>query len=279
MESKKQIDTRGALVFIKNLWTKYIKDNLFRVNVENQIKLPEVQKVTIENAPEVQIVRLINHKDIQRVEVVNETSLDQFVKDIAIIFENQIEKIKELKDNREIIAKLDELKPRSGKYSAEDTIESLKSVVTAIKNQKLIVDTTKIEKGLKSLETGIKNIKLKESFKPSDLEDLLKNIYIPNPPKVVGISDEKSNRINPATEATLQNLVEFNTNDIEEASSTVTYIGMEKADGTWCVKKIDTSAGNSFGYATVSNNPTRTSYTLGWTNRATLTYENYGVAF
>jgi hypothetical protein len=246
MESKKQIDTRGALVFIKNLWVKYIKDNLFRVKVENQIKFPDIQKVTIENVPNIQSVRLINQKDIQRVEVVNETSLDQFVKDIAIIFENQIEKIKELKDNKDIIAKLDELKPKKGKYSAEDTIESLKSVVTAIKNQKLIVDTTKIEKGLKSLETGIKNIKLKESFKPSDLEDLLKNIYIPNPPKVVGISDEKGNRINPATEETLQNLVgleipPYDEQVIDLADPDDISITYKKDSATVATKSITTS--------------------------------------
>lgn len=73
--------------------------------------------------------------------------------------------------------------------------------------------------------------------------------------------------------------IEFNTNDIEEASATITYIGGEDKDGEWIVKKIDTTSGNSFQYASVTNNPTRTSYDLAWTNRATLTYENYGEAF
>jgi len=73
-------------------------------------------------------------------------------------------------------------------------------------------------------------------------------------------------------------LSEFNTNDIEEASSTVTYIGMETQDGEWMIQKIDTSSDTSFGYATVTNNATKTSYTLAWTGRVTLTYQNYSDA-
>lgn len=71
----------------------------------------------------------------------------------------------------------------------------------------------------------------------------------------------------------------FNTNDIEEASSTVTYIGLESSNNKWWIKKIDTSSGNSFQHASVTNNSSYTDYDTAWTNRATLTYENYGDAF
>lgn len=204
---KEEKTTRQALLFIKNLWLKHIKGNLFRVNVENQ---PEIQRVKIENQPDIQSVRLINHKDIQKVQVMNETSLDGFVDDLSLIFKNQLEKIEQLKDNKDIIAKLDELKPKEGKKTTEDNLSTLKSIVTAIKNQKLIVDTTKIEKGLKTLENGIKKIKLEESFKPDDLKKIIESIYIPTPPKVVGISNEGNTRINPATEETLQSIAGLN---------------------------------------------------------------------
>jgi len=71
----------------------------------------------------------------------------------------------------------------------------------------------------------------------------------------------------------------FATNDIDEASATVTYIGMEDGAGVWYVKKIDTTTGNSFGHATITNNTTVADYSAAWTARATLTYEDYSEAF
>jgi hypothetical protein len=83
-----------------------------------------------------------------------------------------------------------------------------------------------------------------------------------------------------ATEATLAQIrdEEYGLNDLEEASATVTYAGYEKSTGEWLLKKIDETTGMAIGYATITNNPTRTTYTLGWTNRATLTYEDYSSA-
>lgn len=56
-------------------------------------------------------------------------------------------------------------------------------------------------------------------------------------------------------------------------TTNVTYLGKMKTDGTWLITKID-STGNfdTFRYANVSNNATRTTYALAWTNRVTLTY-------
>lgn len=207
MEIKKAIDIRGALVFIKNLWLKNIKDHIFKVNVANQIKLPDVQNVNILNQKEIQKVEITNEDKIQRVEIVNETSLDELVSVIKNVLKEQIDKISELKDNSDLIDKLDALKPIDSSKGFEDTVSELKSVVTAIKNQKLTIDTSKIEKGLKTLENGIKNIKLEESFKPGDLERIIQSIYVPTAPKVVGISNSNGDRISPATEDTLQNLV------------------------------------------------------------------------
>jgi len=71
----------------------------------------------------------------------------------------------------------------------------------------------------------------------------------------------------------------FATSDIDEASSTVTYIGKMDADGAWMVMKIDETTGTAFTYATVKNNPTLTTYALGWAARTTATYGTYAEAF
>jgi hypothetical protein len=71
----------------------------------------------------------------------------------------------------------------------------------------------------------------------------------------------------------------YGTNDIEQPSSTITYIGQEDSDGNWVIKKLDTSSGTSFRYATAVNNPSITSYSDAWTNRATLTYGTFSQAF
>lgn len=67
----------------------------------------------------------------------------------------------------------------------------------------------------------------------------------------------------------------FGTNDIDEASSTITYIGTESFEGDWRIKKIDTSSGVNFTYATEKNNSDYNNYTDAWTARASLTYQDY----
>jgi len=71
----------------------------------------------------------------------------------------------------------------------------------------------------------------------------------------------------------------FGTNNIDEASSTLTYVGKEDKDGVWVIQKIDTSSGTTITYATQTNNPTYTSYYSAWTNRSSLIYGSYKEAF
>ena len=61
-------------------------------------------------------------------------------------------------------------------------------------------------------------------------------------------------------------------NDFEVASSTLTYLGKEKNNGTWLVVSIDSSTGQ-FRFANVSNNSSLTTYTTAYAARATLTYD------
>jgi hypothetical protein len=85
-----------------------------------------------------------------------------------------------------------------------------------------------------------------------------------------------------ATEVTLEkirvNSEEYGLNDYENASATVTYVGKEDKNGTYVIIKIDSTTGYAVTYATIANNPTRTTYALAWTNRATLTYEKFATA-
>ena len=74
-------------------------------------------------------------------------------------------------------------------------------------------------------------------------------------------------------------LTAYSTNNIDEASSTITYIGKEDRDGNWIVMKIDTSSGTSISYATKINNSSYADYSSAWAARTSLTYENYSQAF
>lgn len=69
----------------------------------------------------------------------------------------------------------------------------------------------------------------------------------------------------------------FSVNDIEE-SGDVTYIGKEDKQGNWYVIKIDESSDIVINHATEDNND-ETTYTTAWTNRASLTYEDFSSAF
>ena len=77
------------------------------------------------------------------------------------------------------------------------------------------------------------------------------------------------------------NLYQVNDMDDGNTTASILYIGMEKDDGTWLVKKLNETTGTLpvFTYATVVNNTATTTYDSAWTNRATLTYNRYASAF
>ena len=74
-------------------------------------------------------------------------------------------------------------------------------------------------------------------------------------------------------------LDEFNTNDIEQPTATLTYIGLENTVADWWVKKIDTSSNVVFTHASELNNSSVTAYSSAWASRASLTYGIYSSAF
>jgi len=70
------------------------------------------------------------------------------------------------------------------------------------------------------------------------------------------------------------------TNDIDDYSTAyVTYIGKETKDGEWLIMKLDTSSGTVIRYATVTNNPSYTTYSSAWAARASLNYDPYADVF
>jgi len=83
-------------------------------------------------------------------------------------------------------------------------------------------------------------------------------------------------RIGGATSGVTTETSRFQENDVELADGDIYYIGGEDINGFWWIKRIDDSGSPiPIQHATIKNNPTVTSYTDAWTNRATLTYGDY----
>jgi hypothetical protein len=85
------------------------------------------------------------------------------------------------------------------------------------------------------------------------------------------------------SEDILPDISYYQTNHIDENTTTasVTYIGMEKDDGAWCVKRINETVGAKpvFTYATITNNSTVETYAAAWAAISSLTYGTYSQAF
>ena len=72
----------------------------------------------------------------------------------------------------------------------------------------------------------------------------------------------------------------FAVNDVEEPGGSITYIGKESSDGTWWLVKVDESSSPiTIQHASITTDSGQTTYSLAWTNRASLTYSDYSVAF
>lgn len=75
----------------------------------------------------------------------------------------------------------------------------------------------------------------------------------------------------------------YQVNDMDDGdtAANVLYVGLEDKDGAWCVFVFDETTATlpEKQYATITNNPTTTTYSTAWTNRASLTYQDYKDAF
>jgi len=71
----------------------------------------------------------------------------------------------------------------------------------------------------------------------------------------------------------------FNVNDVDEAGSGITYVGKEDKTGNYWIIKVDESANpTTLRHATKANN-SETSYSSAWSNRVSLTYNNFNKVF
>ena len=79
---------------------------------------------------------------------------------------------------------------------------------------------------------------------------------------------------------TLDALNYYATNDVDTPDTSTTYEGLEDAGGGWqIVKIVKTGTALANRFATNKNNSTYTSYSTAWTDRASLDYDYYSVAF
>lgn len=79
---------------------------------------------------------------------------------------------------------------------------------------------------------------------------------------------------------TLDALNHYSTNDIDTPDVNTLYEGLQDSDENWqIVKSVKNLNQSSFRFATIKNNNTYTTYSDAWIDRATLSYDYYGVAF
>lgn len=75
-------------------------------------------------------------------------------------------------------------------------------------------------------------------------------------------------------------LTSYETNNVEKVNSGLIYNGVEDKDGNWCIQKVSINGRNTtVSFATVVNNPSKTSYPSAWTHRASITYGYFSDAF
>ena len=75
----------------------------------------------------------------------------------------------------------------------------------------------------------------------------------------------------------------YQVNDLDDGDTAtdVLYIGTEGSDGVWLVKRFDDTTATlpTLQWATIANNSGTATYSTAWTNRATLNFGDYSVAF
>lgn len=68
----------------------------------------------------------------------------------------------------------------------------------------------------------------------------------------------------------------YKTNNMDETSTaSVTYVGQEDSEANYLILKVDETSDTEITYATIVNNPTKTTYALAWTDRLTLDYKKW----
>lgn len=245
-----------------------------KVEVTNQteakdIIFPEVQKVELTNPPvqpEVQKVEVINAQDqkpvvfpdIQRVEVINTPEQKE------IVFPN-VQKV-------ELINPAKEINIPVGKGNSPKTADPEEYVPVRLTDGKKFYRALE-DAYVAASASSDKLVHLTDGNQKTQIVDSGgEQVTVTGGKLDVNASIDTTGL---ATSANQNPADAYTTNDIDEATTTVTYIGMETSSGSWYVKKIDTTTDTSFGHATITNNASYLTYTTAWAARTLLTYNNF----
>lgn len=67
----------------------------------------------------------------------------------------------------------------------------------------------------------------------------------------------------------------FTVLNVDENTSTTTYVGKTDNYGNWVIQKIIADPNIAVTYASAVNNPTYTTYSSAWASRTSLSYDSY----
>jgi len=184
---------------------------------------------------------------------------------------------------------LNNIETNTGLGATEATVSTL-ALETGGNLESVSTSLTSIDGKLTACDTSALSTEAKQDNAITELQDIEADVEAVNTTLTTQLDVLLSSRASETTLADVKTAVEnldektlhdFAVNDVEEASGTITYIGLEDSEGEWYIKKIDTTSGTSIGHATALNNtPYGTmDYDEAWGDRATLIYGNYSEAF
>jgi hypothetical protein len=112
----------------------------------------------------------------------------------------------------------------------------------------------------------------------NDLDQVAGNVTVISPSNGDVLTFSNGEWVNQAGSGDL--MATYNTMDVDDSASPITYVGKQDKDENWMIMKIDETTGVVISYASVLNNPTVTSYDDAWVVKdTTLVYGEYASAF
>lgn len=269
-----------------------------------EVIFPDVQKVKIINPTEIPEVVF---PEVQKVEITNLPS-EQKTKDIEPILRSILEALKDKKDfdNSDIIEAIKGIKPSEVSQLVQTTdlspvlnalnvereygikkdqyerlLDQLMHISNAFVNKASETTLQNVLTQLQAINTNTSNINVNIDTLEVNTDGVEDKLDTLNAKDFATSAKQDTGNTKLDTlhsDLTSQNLKlqEYKPQETDDYTTTsVTYVGMMKSDGTWLIKKLD-ETGNflTIRFANVSNNGTLTSYSTAWSARTTATY-NY----
>ncbi len=295
---------KDYILTISNQFLRTVKGHIFKVEVTNhpKVEFPNIQKVEVTNHMSnkelADLLREVSGKLEKLNPQVNLTVPDEVsVKNFPKQVEPKFIVPKEfIVSNMGVIVK--EIQKIANRIPTTVTVKQ--GLFDRTPKTEVNVDTKPFVNAIQALQDEIKRVGDKDVT--IDIQAIveavnkvthsLDTIEFPVPvfnhtPIVEAINNMKLNvdnididldQLEAINEKIVINTEEYGGNDYESPSDTITYIGKEDKYGNYLIIKVDTTSGISTRFATINNNALITTYEDAWTNRATLTYERFGVA-